>query len=107
MRKRLPERRQRMDRIKNTRKKCKRQNDEVLEGCELIDLVRLNSRDDAERGHETAARKRVRHSPHRMCERNVHEPYGGGEYAGAHDQTARNRRQQIGQKKLAMRERRQ
>ena len=62
-RQRLPERRQRMDRIENAREKRQWQDEEILECGELVELLRPDSGDQPERGEERAAQKREGQRP--------------------------------------------
>src|SRR5215213_7601018 len=71
VRERLPHRWQRMYRVEHARKKRERQDDEIGKSRELIDLLRLDAGDDAERGHDAAAGYGVRDHPLRVRDRHI------------------------------------
>ena len=75
---------------------------------ELVDLVRLDAGDHAERAHDAAAGDGVRERPQRMRERHVDEPDASRRTRPRPPARPRaHRREQIREEKLAVRKRRQ
>src|SRR5580765_3074078 len=67
MRKPLPERRERMDRVEHTRKKRQRHDQKILERGDLIDLLRPDAGHHAERAQNGASEERKGENPQRVA----------------------------------------
>src|SRR6185503_14244518 len=59
----VPDRRQRLHRVEHAREERHRHDDEVLEGRDLVELLRPQARDQAERSHERGAGDREERDP--------------------------------------------
>src|SRR4030095_7825666 len=66
---RLPERRQRMDRIERAAQEREWNDDEMLEHGELVELVRPHAGQQSERAKDGAAEQRENERPQRMRHR--------------------------------------
>ena len=66
VRQRLPERRQRMDRVEHAGQKRERRDQEILERRELVELFGPEAADEPERAEDRAAEEREASGPERM-----------------------------------------
>src|SRR6185503_1148840 len=105
MRQRLPERRQRMDRVENAGQERQWHDDKILECRQLVEFVGPDSRDQSEDAQDGAAEQRERDRPQRMRRRDRRKRQRDDEHAKTHDEPPHHRAQHIGGEHVERRQR--